>query len=494
MTSQSRSVFPLAGNTTESSGWFASILGSPLLWGGALTVGFYALIPHLPIQRELAERYFCGHPLEYATAALFFVGIAILAFKALGISTEKAALEAGLLGGENVPESREPLARTKQINERIQRLPRRLRATHLTQRVRNALTYIRDRKSSEGLEEHLKYLAELASERLHTSYALVRTITWAVPILGFLGTVIGITMAIANLNFEQYDSSMEAVIGGLAVAFDTTSLALALSLLLVFCSFLVERSEQEILVRVEDYGLSRLPLLFPASTKQTDGPFAAAQTEAATQLMERTEALITRQTEMWQQSIESIRGRWATTLESQQQYLDEALKQGMSETLNSHTGQLAEVRGEFLDAFREVSAQLREQMNVSQQGQQELQRSIGNQLSELWQQAHGEMIEVRDEGRTHANTMIETISSRIADWQSQLKQNSDAGIEQLEELRKQREVLLKVIEDEQELARLQTRLTENIEAVRGAEAFEETLHSLSAAVHLLTARTKPKAA
>ena len=50
----------------ENRNWPGTILLSPLLWGGLLTVGFYRLIPVLPVQRELAERYFCNHPLEYA--------------------------------------------------------------------------------------------------------------------------------------------------------------------------------------------------------------------------------------------------------------------------------------------------------------------------------------------------------------------------------------------------------------------------------------------
>ena len=66
-------------------------------------------------------------------------------------------------------------------------------------------------------------LADQAAERLHESYSLVRTITWAVPILGFLGTVVGITMAIANVTPEQLDTSLGEVTDGLAVAFDTTA-------------------------------------------------------------------------------------------------------------------------------------------------------------------------------------------------------------------------------------------------------------------------------
>ena len=47
---------------------------------------------------------------------------------------------------------------------------------------------------------------------------------------------------------------------------------------------------------------------------------------------------------------------------------------------------------------------------------------------------------------------------------------------------------------EAELIRLEDRLANNLQTVRVAESIEETMHSLNAAVHLLTARTNLKAA
>jgi hypothetical protein len=46
------------------------------------------------------------------------------------------------------------------------------------------------------------------------------------------------------------------------------------------------------------------------------------------------------------------------------------------------------------------------------------------------------------------------------------------------------------VDQETELTRLEARLADNIEAVRSVSAFEETLHSLTAAVHLLTIRNR----
>jgi hypothetical protein len=83
------------------------------------------------------------------------------------------------------------------------------------------------------------------ADRTHESYGFVRTISWAIPIIGFLGTVMGITVAIANITPEQLDTSIGAVTGGLALAFDTTALSLTLSLVIVFAYFVVERADDD---------------------------------------------------------------------------------------------------------------------------------------------------------------------------------------------------------------------------------------------------------
>src|SRR5688500_20381054 len=69
-------------------------LGWPVLWGVGATFAFYALLPYLPVQRELALRYFCGHWIEYATTGLFFMGMALLAKKAIALSQERRAIAA----------------------------------------------------------------------------------------------------------------------------------------------------------------------------------------------------------------------------------------------------------------------------------------------------------------------------------------------------------------------------------------------------------------
>ena len=477
----------------EQRNWLSSVLLSPLLWGGLLTFGFYRLIPHLPVQREMAERYFCRHPLEYATTALFFVGIAILGLKSIKLSREKTAIDGDPLEDLDVTGKHNELEKAENILARLESLPAGHHRTSLIGRIRDACLHIRGQHSAERLEDHLKYLAELAAERLHESFALVRTITWAVPILGFLGTVIGITIAIANLRPEQLDTSLAEVTSGLAIAFDTTALALALSMFLVFGAFLVEQSEQRILAAVEKYGIRRISPLFPAISRANE-PLVEVQAHAAEKILKETESLIQWQRNLWQESLESLRQRWTEALATQSQEFNESLKQGMTITLADHSQQLTDVRAEFLQAFHAVSKQFTNGQSESLKAQRSLQDEFGCRLEDFWQNVKDDVDASRSERDALANGLIQSVFEKVTAWQSQLQQSSEASNAQLQELRKQGEILLKVVAQEEQLAGLQSQLAENLETLRAAQTFEETLHSLSAAVHLLTARVKPRAA
>jgi hypothetical protein len=86
----------------------------------------------------------------------------------------------------------------------------------------------------------------------------------------------------------------------------------------------------------------------------------------------------------------------------------------------------------------------------------------------------------------------------LAGIRSEFLQGLQAATEQFGRyalaLQQHGEALAQVAGQEEQLLRLEERLTRNLEAVRGAEAFDQTLHNLTAAVHLLTARSKPAAA
>ena len=469
------------------------VVTSPWLWGTAVTFAFYAALPFVPIYQESIAHYFTAHWIEYATTGLFFIGIATLLMKAVRIPAERGALAADVLDGLKLDVNLDTVSTAKGIDSHLDLVARRCEESMLVRRIRDVIDYVVGRRSADGLEGHLNYLADLASGRLHDGYALIRTITWAVPILGFLGTVIGITMAIANITPDQLQSSLPEVTAGLAVAFDTTALSLALSMILVFGTFIIERAEQQTLDDIEDVGIKHLICLFP-TVDTPASPLAAAEAEAAAHMLKRTEGMINWQMDLWQSSLESLRERWTSTLGRQQEVLDQALQSGLTGALADHAEQLSAARTEFVTAYEQSSTTIARQVAESQTALVAQQEHSATLISETWQAFHADLIAARDGQTLSMSRLTESLTGAALGWSDKLESATVAMTDQLRELRQQGDTLLKLTEEESQLVRLEERLAQNLDSVRVVDSLEETLLNLNAAINLMTARVKGKAA
>jgi len=473
----------------EAASYFRLIFGSPFLWGTALTVLFYVAAPHLPIDQVFLYRYFCSHWVLYATTWLFGIGMAILAGKAAQIPVQRRALQLELLRGVDLSLAQSWMERLQRLRFHLQGLPRSLRKSALGERYTETCDYLAVKRSGATLEDHLKYLHDVATEAVSDSYSLIRTIIWAIPILGFLGTVIGITLAITSITPDQLESSMASVTSGLAVAFDTTALSLSLSMILVFASFLTERSEQQILGRIERVALREFAPLFldgPAEER----PLEQAERQAAEHLLQETAAMVHRQTEAWQASLLGMRSRWEATLERQEQQFATALQAGMQSTLRAHLDDVSQASRELLGGFRDVAVSLTQALAELQSGMQQRQAEQLEAQQAQWAQVREEFTALKTAQAGQWDELLDALTEKLDRWQTALQSATETGTSQIQELQSQGEVLLRIVSEETELARLQQTLADNLDSVRAVETFEETLHSLTAAVHLLTAKAK----
>ncbi len=123
-----------------------------------------------------------------------------------------------------------------------------------------------------ALDDSAFYLS--ASE---SSYSVPRILVWAIPLLGFIGTVVGISRAVSGFSgflensgdVEQIKEGIGTVTSGLAVAFDTTLLALFLSVLVMIPLVLVERYESRLLLGIDIFINDKLlPKLKEKNTAQ----------------------------------------------------------------------------------------------------------------------------------------------------------------------------------------------------------------------------------
>lgn len=110
------------------------------------------------------------------------------------------------------------------------------------------------------------------------SYSVPRILVWAIPLLGFIGTVIGISGAVSGFtgflensgDVEQIKEGIGQVTSNLGLAFDTTLLALFLSVLVMIPLVLVERYESRLLLGIDVFINDKLLPRLKKNSEQLD--------------------------------------------------------------------------------------------------------------------------------------------------------------------------------------------------------------------------------
>ncbi len=109
-------------------------------------------------------------------------------------------------------------------------------------------------KSVEEANSMLSSQMEILQQRSDTEYNGLRYYSWLLPSLGFMGTVYGISEAVAVVGQASPDDPdlLKNVAVSLAIAFDTTLLALIQSSLLLFFMNKLESKEENLNAAIEE--------------------------------------------------------------------------------------------------------------------------------------------------------------------------------------------------------------------------------------------------
>jgi hypothetical protein len=408
----------------------AFLLGLPL--AAAVLATFHVG----PLHQTPAFRY-VEHPVENVEVVLFCCALGTLAAKLWVNRAERRALAADVLpawDGKPVP-----VADATRLLAHSGRLPRRLQNTYVARRVSAVLDFLCQRRTAADLDDQLRALADNDALAMENSYALTRFITWAIPILGFLGTVLGITGAISGVKSD--DLELGSVTGGLAYAFDATALALGITMITMFCSFLTERAEGGVLEEVDRVVDRELAHRFQRGDADL-GPLAEGLRQNAAVLIDAMQQLVQRQAELWASTVAETERRSAETESKVQERLCAALVGALDRTLVTHDQRLKAMEKQAVDGTSRL-------------------------LEDFGQVA----VAVRNTGREQQESLTR-VAQGLAAHSSTLQQ---------------------LLQGEKYLLQLQAALQQNLEAVSGAGAFEEAVHSLTAAIHLLTARASNSA-
>jgi hypothetical protein len=266
-----------------------------------LTIAFYVLVvfPLYMARTYFGELFWSRGWVQHASTFLAFWAGVILLFKVYLLRRQRRALRLPVLPA--TPEKITP-GNVETFLSHVRDLARDTGTTFLLRRVWRALEHFRVTGSRQDVAAQLDTQAQVDGTTAAGSYTLVKVCLGAIPILGFIGTCIGIAVAVesfsgamsASDDLKQLKTSLRSVTGGLAVAFDTTLLALGLSLLILFASNGLEKREEAVLNAIDEYCSEKLlRRLQDGSTTTTAADKPAASIESAIQ-----QALIPYQAEL----------------------------------------------------------------------------------------------------------------------------------------------------------------------------------------------------
>jgi biopolymer transport protein ExbB/TolQ len=152
-------------------------------------------------------------------------------------------------GARILPEDARPLIR--KIDQTVARRGPSILATM----ARMALSKFAISRSAADAGEVVRAQSEVEQNRLVAGMATIHYLAWAIPAIGFLGTVRGLagSMSMAAVSEESTAKFLDQATRHLAIAFDCTFVALALSLVLMFLLHAIQRAEEAMVLDAQQY-------------------------------------------------------------------------------------------------------------------------------------------------------------------------------------------------------------------------------------------------
>lgn len=192
---------------------------------------------------------------QEACFILLFWALAIMIFKAGRALRERQLLERHLVPvGEGIsilPED------TREYARPLQALPPRERGYLLPRVLLTALHRFRSTRQIQSVATTVREMAEAESERLDSELAMIRYIAWAIPSIGFIGTVRGIGEALSQAH-KAVEGDISGVTQSLGVAFNSTFIALVLSIVLMFLMYQLQLLQERLVLDSQEYAEEHL--------------------------------------------------------------------------------------------------------------------------------------------------------------------------------------------------------------------------------------------
>jgi biopolymer transport protein ExbB/TolQ len=192
---------------------------------------------------------------QEACFILLLWALSIMGYKGRLNMKEQQLLEAELL---TIPEGTSVLPEdARQYSRSIEALPPQQQDYLLPRMLLAALQRFATTGSIPAVSDTVREQCDVESDRLDSELSMVRYIAWAIPSIGFIGTVRGIGDALGQA-YKAVEGDISGVTVSLGVAFNSTFVALVLSIIIMFCLHQLQLSQERLVLDSQRYADSRL--------------------------------------------------------------------------------------------------------------------------------------------------------------------------------------------------------------------------------------------
>ncbi|MFN2333196.1 MAG: MotA/TolQ/ExbB proton channel family protein [Wenzhouxiangellaceae bacterium] len=176
---------------------------------------------------------------------LLFWSLALMTAKSRDVVRQRRQLNRDLVpiapGQSILPEDARDYARAIEVLEPGERRSLYARALH------TALQRFRATRNLQDVSEAVESVCRAEHERMDSELAMVRYMAWAIPSIGFIGTVRGIGSAL-SMAHQAVEGNITGVTAALGTAFNSTLVALLLSIILMFFLYQLQQFQERLVL------------------------------------------------------------------------------------------------------------------------------------------------------------------------------------------------------------------------------------------------------
>ncbi len=181
---------------------------------------------------------------------LMLWAFAILGYKGRETYRQQQLLQRDLLQlPENLPIGVED---TRELSRRLQALPAAVQDYLLPRALLTAIERFGATQNIQNVSTAARDVCDSEGERMESELSIIRYIAWAIPSVGFIGTVRGIGDALGQAH-RAVEGDITGVTSGLGVAFNSTFIALVISIVLMFFVHQLQLMQERLVLDSERY-------------------------------------------------------------------------------------------------------------------------------------------------------------------------------------------------------------------------------------------------